>query len=162
MNKQTFHLNEYDWAVTLYYNVAAQDFYAVMSHLWLSGCRGDDFRSAWNNVNKGCCNRGLTYSNFESKESIVIVGKASSFGELMNSLSHEIHHLSVHIALANDLELDGEGVCYIDGSITQMVFEIPISGTTCSIPTNAVSFSPLSPASYKWNPCRTECKRTIR
>lgn len=123
MNRQQFHIRDYDWVVTFYHGVSAQDFMYVMGHLFYIGCRGEQFRTAWNNVNKGCCNRGLTYSDFVGRQSIVVIGEASGFGQLMNSLSHEIHHLSVHIATADGIDLAGEEVCYIHGDVTQRLFD---------------------------------------
>ena len=143
MIKQQFHLKDYDWVVTFYFNVSAQEFYEVMYHLWMAGCRGHYFVTAWNNVNKGCCNRGLTFSDFVGQQSIVVVGQASSFGELMNSLSHEIHHLSVHIASSNGFDLAGEEVCYIDGEVTQRVFDSSTCGTPYSIRATSCASSPV-------------------
>ena len=162
MIKQQFHLRDYDWVVTFYYSVSAQDFYRVMCHLHRIGCRGEAFRIAWNNVNKGCCNLGLTYSDYIGKQSVVVVGEPSSFGQLMNSLSHEIHHLSVHIAIAHGLDLAGEEVCYIHGDVTQRVFELPISGTSYNILAIACASFPWSEESYTDNSCRLVCSRTIR
>lgn len=156
------HLCKYDWVVTFYFSVSTHEFLPVMRHLWMVGCRDDDFVSAWNNVNKGCCNRGLTYSSYSGKESVVVVGEASSFGELMNSLSHEIHHLSVHIAQAFGLDLAGEEVCYIDGEVTQRVFEAISSGRACSMPTTSCASSPWSEERGTGYSCRQGCSRTIR
>lgn len=159
MIKAEYSLRQYDWAVTFYFNVTAHDLHAVMHHLWSIGCRGEDFRTAWNNVNKGCCNRGLTYSDYDGKRSIVVVGEASTFGELMNSLSHEIHHLSVHIAQSNLLDLAGEEVCYIDGEVTQMVFEDITYDMLYSMQSTSCASCPLFPASYKYVQANTECNR---
>lgn len=162
MIKQQFHLRNYDWVVTFYYDVSAHDFYAVMNHLHVIGCKGENFVTAWNNINKGCCDRGLTYSDFGGKQSVVVVGEASTFGELMNSLSHEIHHLSVHIAQSNDLDLAGEEVCYIDGEVTQRVFEAFISGTSYNMLSTFDASSPLSLDSCTDHSCWKGCSRTTR
>lgn len=126
MNRQDIYLEAYDWAVTVYYFVAAHDVYAVMSHLKRIGCKGEDLSKSWLNLTSGKEDTGLTYSDYQGRRSVIVVGKASSYGEFMNSLSHEIHHLSVHIAEANGLDLKGEEVCYIDGRATQKVFESPV------------------------------------
>lgn len=126
MNRQYLYLKGYDWAVTVYYPVTARCVDVIMSHLHSIGCRGDDLMTAWRNLSSGKWDTGLTYSDYKGGRSVVVVGVATTFGELMNSVSHEIHHLSVHIAEANDLDLRGEEVCYIDGKLTQLVYETPI------------------------------------
>lgn len=161
MIKSEYSLRQYDWAVTFYFNVTAHDSHAVMHHLWSIGCRGEDFRTAWNNVSKGCYNRGLTYSDYDDKRSIVIVGESSTFGELMNSLSHEIHHLSVHIAQANLLDLAGEEVCYIDGEVTQMVFEDITYEMLCSMQSTSSASCPLSSGPCKYDRVNKECNRSF-
>ena len=162
MIKQQFHLRMYDWVVTFYYNVTAQHFYEVMFHLKAVGCEGNNFITAWNNINKGCCNRGLTFSDYEGRQSIVVVGEASTFGELMNSLSHEIHHLSVHIAQSNGLDLAGEEVCYIDGEVTQRVFELFIGDKACNMQSTSSASFPLSEVSCTGSSCQTGCNRMTR
>mgnify|MGYP006923227783 CR=1 FL=1 len=161
MIKQQFHLRMYDWVVTFYYNVTAQHFYEVMFHLKAVGCEGNNFITAWNNINKGCCNRGLTFSDYEGRQSIVVVGEASTFGELMNSLSHEIHHLSVHIAQSNGLDLAGEEVCYIDGEVTQRVFELFIGDKACNMQSTSSVSCPLSSGSCKYGRVNKECSRSF-
>lgn len=125
MNKQRFYLRQYDWVVTVYYSVTPDVVHLVMRNLIALGCSGEDLFTSWRNISSGRPDTGLTFSNYEYRSSLLVVGHASSFGELMNSVSHEIHHLSVHIAEAYGLDLKGEEICYIDGKATQMIFETP-------------------------------------
>lgn len=126
MNSQRLYMNQYGWVVTVYYPVTALCVHPIMLHLKSLGCSGDALVMAWRNLSSGKFDTGLTFSNFGRRRSVMVVGKASNFGELMNSLSHEIHHLSVHMAQTFGLDLSGEEVCYIDGKATQLVFETPM------------------------------------
>lgn len=141
MNSQRLHIRQYGWVVTVYYPVTPLCVRPIMKHLVSLGCSGDALVMSWRNLSSGKFDTGLTFSNFLRRSSVMVVGKASSFGELMNSLSHEIHHLSVHMAQAYGLDLSGEEVCYMDGKATQLVFETPLlslsfdrHGNICAIP----------------------------
>ena len=63
-------------------------------------------------------NTGFTYSNQEERKSVVVIGKATSPAEFMNTTMHEMRHLTDDIATANNLSLHGEDVGYLQGKIS--------------------------------------------
>lgn len=60
-------------------------------------------------------NEGFTYSNQMTHDAVIVIGPTTSGAEFVNSLSHEIYHLSVAISKSLGLSLEGEGPAYIEG-----------------------------------------------
>lgn len=68
------------------------------------------------NCNENC---GFTYSkqfvNPNTHRAVVLIGPTSSGGEFLDTLTHEIHHLSVAIAKELGVDLEGETPAYLAG-----------------------------------------------
>ena len=60
---------------------------------------------------------GLTYSNYERRESVMVIGPTSSYREFANSLLHETRHLTDHVCLAMGMEIGEEPIAYLAGYI---------------------------------------------
>ena len=69
-------------------------------------------------------NNGLTFSNYEERETIAVFALSESPEQYFNLVLHELHHLAVQIAVANNLPLTGEEVCYINGDVGMMMFPL--------------------------------------
>lgn len=63
----------------------------------------------------GFLNRGFTFANPDMRRALVVIGPTSSGDEFVNSLAHELHHLSVAIAQNIGFDLEGEEPAYIQG-----------------------------------------------
>lgn len=122
MIRQRFTLEKYDWEVMIYY--AVDDYYTeeIMGSLYEIGCRGDNLQTAYNNLSSGQLDTGLTYSNYQSRQSVIVIGMASSPEQFINSFEHETFHLKQHIAKAFDLDVWGEEIAYLSGDIAQKMF----------------------------------------
>ena len=69
-------------------------------------------------------NTGLTYSNNDLRETIMVIGMWSSPDEFVNSFSHELRHFTDHIAREFGLESGGEEVAYLTGSIHKELYPV--------------------------------------
>lgn len=69
-------------------------------------------------------NTGFTYSNPDMKRSVVVIGKAVSGREFMNTFVHEVRHLADDIAISSGMPLRGEKVAYLSGSIASCLFDL--------------------------------------
>lgn len=121
MIRQRIHVR--GWSVWVYY--AVHEYYAeeIMERLAWCGMTDEAMRrTAWDNLTSGKLDTGLTFAR--DKRAVVVVGRASAASQYANSISHEIHHLSVFIAKAEGIELDSEEVCYIDGEIAEAMWEV--------------------------------------
>ena len=123
MLRQKIHLSEWDWAIHAYYSVDGQ-YYTdeIMDRLVSLGCRGRNLQRAYTNLSSGKVDTGLTYSNLLKRETVMVVGYASSGEELFNSLLHEMRHVEEHIAKASHIEPYGEPVAYLTGELGRQMY----------------------------------------
>lgn len=68
-------------------------------------------------------NTGLTYSCERCKRSVVAIGRATSQGELINTIVHEAKHLQSAICEHYGIEEDTEQASYLIGFIVQQIYE---------------------------------------
>lgn len=61
-------------------------------------------------------NEGFTFANQAMKEALVVIGPTTSGAEFVNTLSHEIYHLSIAISKRLGIDLEGEEPAYIGGN----------------------------------------------
>lgn len=59
---------------------------------------------------------GFTYSNPDLRRSLVVIGRASSGAEFLNTFIHEVQHLTEDISRGLGLSM-GEGTAYLSGDI---------------------------------------------
>lgn len=76
-------------------------------------------------------NTGLTYSNGNRRESVIVVAMASSPNEFINSLTHEVRHLTDHILKELEYSVGGEPVAYLTGDIIGSLWEDIHQFTCC-------------------------------
>jgi hypothetical protein len=122
MIRQVIELNRQGWRVVAMFAVTRHDVDDVMDELFGIGCDGRFAKQAWENMNSGKINTGLTYTNYFRRCSVVVVGETSGADEFLNSLVHETHHLVAHIGKALGLDTMGEEVCYLHGELVRMMF----------------------------------------
>lgn len=123
MIRQKFTVNKLDWKVYVYYNVTPKDVEEIIDKLIVLKLPKSYIEDAYTTLISNKVNQGITQSNIHLKESVVIFTKTTNASEFVNSFVHEIGHLSTHIALAYDIDLKGEDVQYISGSIAQEMFK---------------------------------------
>lgn len=116
---QKIHLKKYDWRVVILYEVTNEHLRLVLKILEEMEADYNSVMAATKNISANLLNTGFIYSNYDKKQSIIVVGKASSYGQLLNTISHEINHLETHIATVYNLDQTGEEVCELVGYITQ-------------------------------------------
>ena len=119
MIRQRFDIEEYGWKVEVYYAVDCYYTDEIMGRLYDIGCRGDDLETAYRNLSSGKPDTGLTYSNYGTRQTVMVIGTTSSPAEFQNSYDHERKHLEAHMAKA--LWIDP--ICYLSGNIGQKMFD---------------------------------------
>ena len=123
MIRQQFDISKYDWKVEVYYAVDCYYTDEIMGRLYDIGCRGDDLQTAYENLSAGKTDTGLTYSNYGTRQTVMVIGITSSAAQFQNSYDHERKHLEAHIAAALGIDPWGEEICYLSGEIGQLMFE---------------------------------------
>lgn len=112
-------MERYDWTVHVMYDVHSKDAMKVRRYLRDLGCSGIPLEDACNLVLKGEPNKGITYSNVDTRKTVVVIGWTTSRAEYMNSLSHEMLHVVQHISEQFLINMYGEEACYLLGSLCQ-------------------------------------------
>ena len=127
---QTFHLKKYGWRVRVFYAVSHYHVERIVEALREIGCRGRKLRSARESLSRAEIDTGLTYSNYLRRETVMVIGMASTAAEYENSIRHETHHLHMHIAEACGLDPYGEPVAYLVGETARAMHGVA-SRLTC-------------------------------
>lgn len=119
MTEQEIYIERYDWTVHVMYDVHSKDSMNVRRHLLDLGCSGIPLEDACNLVLEAEPNKGITYSNVDTRKTVVVIGWATSNEEYMNSLSHEMLHVVQHISEQFLINMYGEEACYLLGELVQ-------------------------------------------
>ena len=116
MIEQGFYIGKRDWWVMVYYDVrTSDDLRKVEGALMASGCPNDMLESAVENL-KGW-NRGYTFSNFDKRTSVIVIGKATDASQMFDSIVHEMKHLAEHIGEYYGLDSREELSAYLQGEV---------------------------------------------
>ena len=120
---QDIYLEDWDWHVTVYYAVDTYYIEDILDEVKALGgtthtvLNAKEIISRWYNV-------GLTYSNLESKRSVLLIGISTCPAQFQNTFDHEKGHLAMHIAERYDIDLYGEEYQYLVGEIGQAMFPV--------------------------------------
>lgn len=123
MIRQHFTLPKYSWRVYAYYVVTEPDADEILDALAHIGCNGEDLHRAYNNLTSGNLDTGLTYSNRDTRETVMIIARTSSAKEFQKSYKHETGHLQDHIAQTFGINPHGEELQYIGDDIVEETWE---------------------------------------
>lgn len=96
----------------------------ILEELKLINCSASELKKAEKVLKTGGYNVGLTYSSFEHRCSIVVIGLTTSADEFQNTFDHEKGHLTTHIKDACNLDAEGEEYQYLTGEVGQKMFKI--------------------------------------
>lgn len=121
--KQHLNIDKYDWDVTIYYTVDKNEKEEIMTEMYKMNCDGKVLNSIRNNVENAVEDTGFTYSNYSKKRSVLVIHKASSIGEFINTFEHEKNHLEMHICEAMDINPYSEEAAHMSGDIAQLIIE---------------------------------------
>ena len=123
MITQEFIVDRRYWKVYVYYDVTPKDAIEIITKLQEIKLPKSYITSAYTTLVSNKLNQGLTQTNNRLKTSVIVFTKTSNASQFVNSFVHEIGHLSNHIAITYNLNLNGEEVQYIAGDIAQEMFK---------------------------------------
>lgn len=121
---QEFTLTKWDWRVRVFYVVDLIPIDFIIEELYGIGCTERDVDNAVKVLDNGKDNRGITFSNDEERESIIVIGETSCPAQFSNSFDHEKLHLAMHIARVDNIDPFGEELAYLAGEIGLQTFPI--------------------------------------
>lgn len=124
MIQQNIYIENFNWQLSVYYDVTQKDVKNIISALNLLGASESIILEVGNRIHSFKPNVGFTYSNCYLRKSIIIICRATSFDEFLNSLTHENMHLCMHITEIDNISPYEETPCYLMGDLTQSEADI--------------------------------------
>lgn len=112
---------EFGWRINFHFAVTCYHTDTIIRELRELDCPQIYLKSAYDLISGCNTNRGVTYSNSDRRESIIVVGATTSAAEFQNSLQHEIRHCVDDIIIANK-DYDKEEYAYLTGDINKRIF----------------------------------------
>lgn len=110
------------WNIEVFLPISKCNVQEIIQSLVSIGIDKENLSTAYSNLSSGRVNNGITFTNPFYREAVVVIAMSMNQQEYFNLICHELHHLSVHIALASGYDLEGEEVCYINGDIAGMLY----------------------------------------
>lgn len=121
--RQNFKIKKYNWSIIIYYTVSDEEKKEIIDMLEGIDCDSRTLEYIKNNLNKAELDTGFTYSSYDKLLSIVVIHKASSIGEFINTFEHEKNHLEMHICEALDINPYSEEAAHMSGDLAQLILE---------------------------------------
>lgn len=116
---QKLHLKKYDWRIVILYQVTYEHLTYILKILDEMQADRKSVIAATNNISANLPNTGFIYSNYEDRQSLIVIGKATSAEQLLNTISHEVNHLEEHIGKVCNVEANSEEACHLVGYVMQ-------------------------------------------
>ena len=88
------HIPKWDYEVHCFFAVTEYWVDVIMEELFFLHIDGTNAKRAYDNLSSGELDTGLAFANPQMREAVIVVAKASSASEFINSVSHENHHLA--------------------------------------------------------------------
>lgn len=120
MVKQGFHIGSRDWWVMAYYDVREQNLNEVREVLLAGGCPMENVEAACNNL--AGLNAGYTFTNYDERLSVMLMGRATSAEQMFDSIVHELKHLVEHVSDYYGLDPKEELSAYLQGEVGRKMF----------------------------------------
>lgn len=122
MIRQKFKIEKYDWQVYAFYDADQYCNDEITERLEELHLPKDYVRSAYSILDTGKRNYGITLTNSKERTSAIIITRTTNASQFVNSFSHEIYHLTNHIARVSGIDFNSEEICYLSGYISQQMF----------------------------------------
>lgn len=112
-------LDKYDWNIIFVDDVAPNSVRKLIPILEGMGMSRDDESSVLSLFDYP--NRGFIYTDKECRCSLIAIGWSTSWKQEVNTIAHEVYHLSEHICKGCGLSTDGEPPAYVVSELIDKV-----------------------------------------
>lgn len=119
--KQQFKIRKYDWDVIIYYTVDEAQKTEIVTELKELQPDKETFEKLERNLMNSELDTGFIYSSFYKRFSLIVIHKASSIGEFVNTFEHEKNHLEMHICEALDINPYSEEAAILSGETAMQI-----------------------------------------
>lgn len=119
--RQQFKIEKYDWNVVIYYTVDESQKTEITTELKELQPNKETYEKLERNLMNSELDTGFIYSSFYKKFSLIVIHKASSIGEFVNTFVHEKNHLEMHICEALDINPYSEEAAILSGELAMQI-----------------------------------------
>lgn len=119
--RQQFKIRKYDWDVVLYYTVDEAQKTEIVTELKELQPDKETFDKLERNLMNAELDTGFIYSSFYKQFSLIVIHKASSIGEFVNTFVHEKNHLEMHMCEALDINPYSEEAAILSGELAMQI-----------------------------------------
>lgn len=121
--RQQLKVRKYDWNVIIYYTVDEEQKTNIVTELKELRPSRETLDKLERNLMNAELDTGFIYSSFYKKYSIIVIHKASSIGEFVNTVVHEKNHLEMHICEALDINPYSEEAAILSGGLAMQMLD---------------------------------------
>lgn len=121
---QNIYLSKYNWDITVYYAVDKYYSTDILNELMEYDPSYFEYNQIKGLMENYELNTGFTFTNYNKKKSLVVIGLTSSSDEFQDTFDHEKGHLTAHISQYYNINPYGEDYQYLAGEIGKKLFPI--------------------------------------
>ncbi len=122
MIRHSFYIEQHQWRVTTFFEVEKKDAGEILWHLQRTHASFEHLKATAINLTSGRPNNGITHTSLQDRETIMVVGKATSGAEFFNSLLHEMKHLEEQTSDALEIDSKSEQAAYFRGGVSREIY----------------------------------------
>lgn len=115
MTRDSIFIPQYGWRIDLFLDACYADAQRIVGVMRSAGASDSVCARAFASLQACREDEGFTYSSAKYRYTVMAVHRASSFGEFLNTLTHENAHVCAHIVRSVDGDMDEETFCSICG-----------------------------------------------
>jgi hypothetical protein len=115
------------WHVEFYFCPDGYDIDYILERMYGFGANAPKLKRALALMEGGELNRGFTFANRLDRVALTVVGPTSSGAEFIDTLTHEVLHLSVSIADSLGIDLRSETPAYVMGDSVRDLADVVCS-----------------------------------
>ena len=115
MTRDSIFIPQYGWRIDLFLDTCCEDAYRIVGLMRSIGASDRVCVKAFASLYECREDEGFTYSSADYRYTVMAVHRASSFGEFLNTLTHENAHVCAHIVRSVDGDMDEETFCSLCG-----------------------------------------------
>ena len=119
---QHFILEQYDWSIKVYYAVYRYYVEDILKDLDDLNISNYEYLKVKQSLYKEEVNTGFTYTDYNKKTSVIVIGLTTSAAEFQNTFDHEKGHVVMHISEYYHINPYSEDFQYLAGDIGKKMF----------------------------------------
>lgn len=112
------------WDIVFYFSSDSDKFGRIRAALLWADAPDSILRQVSDNLSAGRLNEGFCYSNPRERKTVISIGRTSSGPEFLDTVVHEITHVTQDIASTDGIDPFGEEFAYLAGDISHSISDV--------------------------------------